>query len=101
VSRRERQLLGLLYSSPRNPDVDKRKERFAALAEFVQGRGGGWLTSVPGAAEVTMECLPGSGLPDDLRALGYDIIGVGDGERILAYQMVERFADAPMVNLSR
>jgi hypothetical protein len=30
-------------------------------------------------------------LPDDLRALGYDVREVGDGERILAHRIIERF----------
>jgi hypothetical protein len=40
---------------------------------------------------VTVECLTDSNLPNDLRALGYDVIAVGDGERVLAHQIVERF----------
>ena len=40
----------------------------------------GWLTSVPGAAEV--ECLPDSPLRDDLRELGYIVEHVGIGEKI-------------------
>lgn len=77
-------------STPPNPVADAAKEKFAALAEFVQARDA-WLTSVPGAAEVTMDCLPDSGVPDDLRALGYDVREVGDGERILAHRIVEQF----------
>jgi hypothetical protein len=38
-----------------------------------------------------MECLPGSTLPDELRQLGYDVRDLGDGERILAAAIVERF----------
>jgi hypothetical protein len=39
-----------------------------------------------------MECLPGSTLPDELRAqLGYDVRDLGDGERILAAAIVEQF----------
>jgi hypothetical protein len=30
-----------------------------------------------------MECLPGSTLPDELRKAGYDVTGIGSGERIL------------------
>jgi hypothetical protein len=40
---------------------------------------------------VTVEALPGSALPDDLRALGYDVREIGDGERILPTAIVERF----------
>jgi hypothetical protein len=32
--------------------------------------GSGWITSIPGAPDVTMECLPGRMLPDDLRKFG-------------------------------
>jgi hypothetical protein len=77
-------------STPSNPEIDERKSRFEGLNEFVQSRGG-WTTSVPGAAEVTVECLPDSALPDDLRGLGYDVIAAGDGERILPHRIVERF----------
>lgn len=39
-----------------------------------------------------MECVPGSTLPDELRAqLGYDVRDLGDGERILAAAIVEHF----------
>jgi hypothetical protein len=40
---------------------------------------------------VEVECLPDSTLPNDLRALGYDVIAAGDGERVLPHQIVERF----------
>ena len=36
-------------STPPNPVADAAKEKFAALAEFLQARDA-WLTSVPGAA---------------------------------------------------
>ena len=49
--------------------IPSRKELFAALNKFVTERGG-WLTSIPGAVDVTMECLPGSSLPDVLRKFG-------------------------------
>jgi hypothetical protein len=77
-------------SSPPNPEADAAKEKFAAINAYITERGG-WLVSVPGALEVTMECLPDSALPNDLRALGYDVHEVDDGERILPHQIVERF----------
>jgi hypothetical protein len=77
-------------SSPPNPEADEAKAKFAALNEFIHARGG-WVTSVPGAIEVTVECLPNSALQDDLRALGHDVREMGDGERILAHRIVERF----------
>jgi hypothetical protein len=75
-----------------NPDqqLADRKKLFQGINAYVTERGG-WLVSVPGAPEVTMECLPDSALPNDLRALGYDVREIGDGERILPHRIVERF----------
>jgi hypothetical protein len=73
----------------RDDKIASRKQRFAALVAYARERNG-WLTSVPGAPVVTMECLPDSKLPDDLRELGYVVEQVGVGERILA-SAVERF----------
>jgi hypothetical protein len=77
-------------SSPSNPKLDEAKSKFADINAFVTERGG-WLVSVPGDPAVRMECLPDSRLPDDLRAVGYDVREVGDGERILAHRIVEQF----------
>jgi hypothetical protein len=68
-----------------------RKERFAALNEFVRSRSGAWIVSVAGVAEVTLETLPDSAVPEDLRALGYDVREIGHGERILMHGIIERF----------
>jgi hypothetical protein len=78
---------GLLES----PDVRDRKARFDKLNAFVAARHG-WITSVPGDPEIRMECLPGSVLPDQLLNLGYDVIEIGHGERILAGVIEEHFA---------
>jgi hypothetical protein len=51
----------------------------------------GWIVSLPGDVNVRIDCVPGSTLPADLRALGYDVTATGDGERILPHQIVERF----------
>lgn len=64
------------------------KERFAALNDFVRARHG-FLTSIPGRDEITMECLPDSTLPAELRALGYDVEATGGGERILPTGITE------------
>jgi hypothetical protein len=40
---------------------------------------------------VTMERLPGSSLPDELRARGYEVTATGEGERILPAAITERF----------
>jgi hypothetical protein len=77
-------------SSPPNPEADAAKEKFAAINAFVAERGG-WLVSVPGDRAVRMECLPEATLPNDLRALGYDLREIGDSERILSHRIVERF----------
>jgi hypothetical protein len=60
------------------------KEQFEAVNKFVCSRGG-WVTSIPGAPEVTMECLPGSSLPDELRRQGYTVKENGEGERIMSH----------------
>ena len=65
-----------------------RKARFAVLNEFVTKRHG-FLTSVPGAFDVVMEALPDSGLPDELRKLGYDLREDGETQRILPVAIVE------------
>jgi hypothetical protein len=74
--------------------VEDRKARFAALNEFVTKRNG-FLTSIAGRTEVTMECLPDSTLPDDLRKLGYVVTETGEGERILSGAIVEIFVAGP------
>lgn len=66
------------------------KARFAKLNAFVMARGA-WITSVPGAPEITIECLPDSALPDELRAAGYDLREDGEGPRILPAAIVETF----------
>jgi hypothetical protein len=71
-------------------ELANRKDKFAGLNKFVTHRGG-WITSVPGALEVAIECLPGSTLPDELRAAGYDLRKDGEGERILPAAIVQEF----------
>jgi hypothetical protein len=43
---------------------------------------GGWLTSVPGAHEISVDALAGSPLPARLVALGYIVEKTGTSERI-------------------
>jgi hypothetical protein len=72
------------------------------MNDFVRSRNG-WVTSIPGAIDVTMECQPGSSLPDDLRASGYEVTATGEGERILPTAIVEKFvtgADGTLVALT-
>jgi hypothetical protein len=82
------------------PEVSDRKAQFADLNEFVRSRHG-WLTSVPGAVEVTMETLVNSTLADELRDLGYNITETGEGERILPGAIVEKFVAGPDGVMSR
>lgn len=68
--------------------VASRKDRFRSInADITEG--GGWTTSVPGEREVRFEVLPGSPLPNALRARGYDVQVDGVGERILPASKVE------------
>jgi hypothetical protein len=76
------------YVPNQKPEVTSRKDRFEALNSFVRARHG-WLTSIPGAREVTMECLPESTLPAKLSALGYELEATGEGERILPTALTE------------
>ena len=87
--------------------ITDRKARFASILKYVTARQG-WLTSVPGERDVEMQCLPGSSLPDELRAgaeykLGdetvrlppFKVTADGEGERILAHGIIQHFvADA-------
>jgi hypothetical protein len=52
---------------------------------------GGWLTSVPGAHEVTFDALVGSALPAQLTAMGYIVEKTGTSERILPHAVPQRF----------
>ena len=71
-------------------EVETKLARFEAMNKWVTARGG-WVTSIPGAAEITVECLPDSPLPQELRAAGYEVEASGEGQRILAGAIVERF----------
>jgi hypothetical protein len=78
-----------------NPSPDRhiqdRKAKFSELNDFVIERGG-WLVSVPGDPEVRLETLPGSTLPSEIeKHFGYAVRETGQGERILAASIVERF----------
>lgn len=44
---------------------------------------GGWITSAAHAYPIRLECVPGSGLPDTLRSLGYIVTFAGTVERLL------------------
>jgi hypothetical protein len=70
--------------------IKERKARFEALNAFAQ-KHGGWIVSIPGDRFVDFQCLPGSQLPDQFRALGYKVQSDGIGERILHSAIIERF----------
>jgi len=78
--------------TPNAADVSRR-QRFDRINAFVQARHG-WIVSIPAAFDITMECLEGSSLPDDLRDAGYDLEPAGEGERILPTAIVERFTQS-------
>jgi hypothetical protein len=71
--------------------VEDLKARFYKLNAFIMARGG-FVTSVPGASEVVFECLPDSSLPDELRAMGHNVMPADPpmGERILPHAIVEQ-----------
>jgi hypothetical protein len=86
-----------MYSRPANEQSAKpagslslpdRKALFEGINKFVSARSG-WLTSIPGARTVTLETLPGSALPDELRSKGYTIEADGEGTRLIPHAITE------------
>jgi len=86
----------------RSEVIADRKAKFASVLKYVTARQG-WLTSVPGEVDVEMQCLPGSTLPDELRAgaeymLGnetvrlpkYKLEPIGETQRILPHAIEEK-----------
>ena len=82
-----------LVDQDRRQTVEGRKEVFASLNRLVTDRPApGWLTSIPGNREITMQCLVDSDLPDELAKGGYDDIEMtGTAERILPSAIIETF----------
>lgn len=85
----------------------ERKAKFLSLLKYVSARQG-WLTSVSGEREVTMQCLPGSTLPDELargaeyllgdetvRLPKYKVVADGETTRILPHAIVEKLVLGP------
>lgn len=85
ISDRERQN----FFHPRKPDekIKTRKDRFDTLNRYCADRNG-WITSIPGAPVIALECLEGAALPDELRELGYVLSDAGAGQRILPHAIV-------------
>ena len=80
-----------------NVAAQDRKERFAEVNDFVRSRQDGWLTSIPGKRVVTMDVLPGSPLPDELRKMGYALEAEGEGQRLIRTRLVRHLRLVPMV----
>jgi hypothetical protein len=49
------------------------------------------VTSVAGAREVRIDCIPGSALPATLTRIGYKLRREEPGQRVLAHAIVEEF----------
>jgi hypothetical protein len=71
--------------------IEDRKAKHTTIVRMASTRSA-WITSVPGAREITFDALPSSPFPDHLRGLGYDLTEIDGGERILASAVTERFA---------
>jgi hypothetical protein len=75
---------------PEQDALDERKRRFNGLCEFVRAHHG-FVTSVAGAREVRIDCLPGSALPATLERIGYKLRRGEDGTRILPVAITQSF----------
>ena len=49
------------------------------------------MTSIPGDVEIRFDALPDSTLPQELHQLGYNVIPIGQSQRILPHAIVEKF----------
>jgi hypothetical protein len=88
--KRPERLFRQLVATPRQSEVDKRKERFEALNQYIRARSG-WMTSVSGDPDMRFEALPGSTLPDQLRDNGYEITETGTTQRILPHAIEDKY----------
>ncbi|HEY6258208.1 MAG TPA: hypothetical protein VIY51_20695 [Xanthobacteraceae bacterium] len=66
-----------------------RKKLHVALEGHIRERGGA-LESVPGDTVMRFTCSPGSGLPDELRGLGYELTPCGTTMRIVPHAVEGR-----------
>jgi hypothetical protein len=68
------------------------KERLHAIwgacHAFIRNNGPAWITTMPGAWPLTLECLPDSALPELLRDKGYIVGNAGSQERYLPEPVV-------------
>jgi len=74
-----------------NVEAQDRKARFAEVNDFVRSRQDGWLTSIPGKRVVTMDVLPGSTIPSELRKMGYALEADGEGQRLIPHAISRAF----------
>jgi hypothetical protein len=90
-----------IYKPRGIPEIEDRKTRFAKISAYVRANGG-FVTSIPGSAEVVIEVLPDSPIPDYLISRGYDVRPADPPEtmRILASAIVETFMKNPDGTLS-
>lgn len=63
--------------------IERRKNLWDALKRFIESQGA-WLTSVPGAKSLRIECRQGSALPSKLVGLGYSPRLCSTGMRIVS-----------------
>ncbi len=79
-----------------DPAIATRKAKFESILRLVSDLCG-WVTSVPGAAEVRFECLPDSPIPDELREHDFKVErdDPSTGERILPATIVETLMRGP------
>lgn len=71
--------------------IDSRKSSFGKLARLIENSGTAWTTSYPGQPWLAFDALESSTVPAQVRALGYDPVCEGDGERILPVGITERY----------
>jgi hypothetical protein len=84
---------GLQAAAPREDrrqKIETRKEQFERVTKFVT-QNSGWVVSVPGALDITVECAETSDLHEKLGDLGYELREVGRRERIAPNAVVEEF----------
>ena len=74
--------------------VEDLKTKFDTINRRAIQCGTAWLTSIPGDMVVTVEALPSSTFPAELRHRGYQLRPEDRGERILASAITERFGRA-------
>jgi hypothetical protein len=74
-------------------DVVAHRRLFDGLNEYIM-KHGGWVTSIPGRAEVVFEALPASRLPAQLIELGYNVKPADPaiGQRLLANAVSQRLS---------